>query len=186
MNEPRESQPAVGESGDEPRATTGGAVRETLYKEPGSREQTPATEVTDADLGGVNASTVLMERSGAEQITAERVNMERSGAKSIETKSAQMDHSGVVALGSDSAVLLRSSAVQVVAEEVRLSRSSAVFVMAERATLEDSRVVIFAGQADGDVQAVMTTRSAAVFGAAAGLVLTFMLVLLGGRPGKRD
>lgn len=186
MNDPHEPRPTTQESGGEARVATGGTVREILYKQPGSREQTPATEATEAELGEINASTVLMERSGSEQITAERVSMERSGAKSIETKSAQLDRSGVVALGSDNAVLLRSSAVQVVAEEVRMSHSSAVFVMSERATLEDSRVVIFAGQADGDVQAVMTTRSAAIFGAAAGLVLTLMMVILGARSGKQE
>lgn len=185
MNDEHESQSVDNESSGEPQVTTG-AVRETLHKQPGSREQVPATAATDAELRSINASTVVMERSGAEQISADRVTMERSGAKSIETKSAQLDRSGVVALGSDTTVLLRSSAVQVAAEDVRLSHSSAVFVSAERATLDDSRVVIFAGRAEGDIRAVLTARSAAIFGAAAGLVLTLMLVLLGARPGSRD
>jgi hypothetical protein len=72
-----------------------------------------------------------------------------------------------------------------VAEEVRLSHSRAIFVSSERAALENSRIVIFAGTADGDVQAVMTARSAAIAGAAAGFVLTLLLVLLGVRPGGR-
>ncbi|HUG14469.1 MAG TPA: hypothetical protein VMM78_05550 [Thermomicrobiales bacterium] len=186
MNDEQDSQPPDRPDADDTPAVDSGTVRETLYKEPGSREQSPATAATHAELRSVSATTVMMDRSGAEQITAQRVAMDRSGAKSIETKSAQLDHSGVVALGSDNAVLLRSSAVQVVAEEARLSRSSAVFVMAERATLEDSRVLVFAGQADGDVHTVLTARGAAVMGAAAGLVVTLLLVLLGARPGKRS
>src|SRR5688572_5601251 len=53
-----------------------GEVRETLYKLPGSREQVPATQATGAELRSITATTVLMDRSGAQGITAERVQME--------------------------------------------------------------------------------------------------------------
>ena len=153
-------------------------IRETLYKQPGSREQVPATEVKGADLRSVEATTVLMERSGAEQITAERVSMERSGAKTLDAKSAQLDRSGVVALGSEHTVLLHSSAVQVVAEEARLTHSRAVFLQTERATLTDSRVGVFMGTAEGDVRATFTARTAAIFGAALGAVFALLTVVL--------
>lgn len=176
---------------DQPTATdapavANGTIRQTTYKEPGSREQSPATEASQADLRDVNATTVILDRSGSEHITADRVTMTRSGAKSLETKSAQLDNSGVIALGSDHTVLLKSSAIQVLADEVRLSHSQAVFLSAEHATLEDSRVLVFAGHTDGDVYPVLTARGAAILGAAAGLVLTFMLVLLGVRSNDRD
>ena len=186
MNEQHEAQPSNGAASDHGPAIGGGTIRETTYKEPATREQSPATEATEAELRNVEATTVMMDRSGAEHITADRVTMDRSGAKSIETKSAQLDRSGAVALGCDSAVLLHSSAVQVVAEDARLTRSQAVFVSSERATIEDSRIVVFAGQAEGDVHPVLTTRGAAVAGAAAGLVLTLMMILLGAFSGKRD
>lgn len=186
MHDPHESQPDEQDPATEQPVEDSGTVRQTLYKEPGSREQTPATEATQAELREINATTVVMDRSGSEHITAERVTMNRSGARSLDTKSAQLDHSGVMALGSDSTVLLQSSALHVVADQVRMSHSSAVFLSAEHATLADSKVVIFAGSTDGDVQAVLTARGAAIFGAAAGLVLALMLVLLGVRSGKRD
>jgi len=109
-----------------------GTLRETTHKLPGSREQVPATEAVRAELGSVTATTVLLDRSGAESITAERVQLERSGAKDIDSKSAQLDRSGVVALGSEHAVLLHSSAVQVVAEEARITDSTVAFLLTKR------------------------------------------------------
>jgi hypothetical protein len=154
------------------------SIRQTTYKLPGSREQVPATAATGAELRSVEATTALLERSGAEQVTAERVTLDRSGAKSIDAKSAQLDRSGVVALGSEQAVLLNSSAVQVVAEEARLSKSKALFVQADRVTLEGSRVVVLAGAAEGDVQTVFTRETAAVFGAALGFVFALLTIVL--------
>jgi hypothetical protein len=153
-------------------------IRETLYKQPGSREQVPATEVRGTGLRSVEATTVLMERSGAEQIAAERVSMDRSGAKTLDAKSAQLERSGVVALGSEHTVLLHSSAVQVVAEDARLTHSSAIFLQTERATLTNSRVGVFMGTAEGEVRAAFTTQSAAVFGAAVGAVFALLTLLL--------
>lgn len=178
MSDEQEPTSMSGTNGTSTDAADAGVVRETIYKQPATREQTPATETVQAELREVSATTVLMDRSGSEHITAERVSLERSGAKSIDTKSAQLDHSGVVALGSDNTVLLHSSAVQVVADEVRMSRSAAVFVAAGQATIQDSRIVLFAGNADGDVQAVITAREAAIFGAVAGAVLALLTILL--------
>jgi hypothetical protein len=158
-----------------------GTVRETLYKLPGSREQVPATEATQAELRSITATTVLMDRSGAESITADRVQLERSGSKSIDTKSAQLDRSGVVALGSEHTVLLHSSAVQVVAEEARVTDSTVVWLTTERASLENSLVILFAGTAEGDVQPVFTPQTAAIFGAAAGGLLALLSLVLRGR-----
>lgn len=153
-------------------------IREVTYKMPATRESAQATEATGSDLNNVEAQTVMMKQSGAEQITADRVVMEQSGAKSIDAKSVQMDQSGVVALGSDNTVLMQSSAVQVVADEARLSKSSALIVSARQARIEDSSVFLFAGTADGEVKPVLTPLTAAIFGAAAGLVLALVSVLL--------
>jgi hypothetical protein len=151
-------------------------IRETTYKLPATREEAPATEALRAHLRDVNAQTVMMNQSNSEQVTGERVVMERSGARSIDAKSAQLDRSGVVALGADHTVLLRSGAVQIVAEEARLNRSQALFLSTERAEIENSRIVFFAGTTEGDIRPMLTPQTAAIAGAAAGLVL----LLLGG------
>lgn len=157
------------------RGSVAGTIRQTIFKRPGSREQVPATEATDANLSAVTATTVLMNRSGSEGITADRVTMERSGSRSIDAKSVQMDQSGVVALSTENAVLLKSSAVQVVAEEARLSHSSALFVSSGKASIEHSRIAIFSGSADGDVQPLITGRTAGIL---VGALAAFLLVLL--------
>lgn len=152
-----------------------GKIRETIYKRPGSREQVPATEATGANLSAVTATTVLMNQSGSEGITADRVTMERSGSRSIDARSVQMDRSGAVALSSDNAVLLKSSAVQIVAEEARLSHSSAIFLSSGKASIENSRIAIFSGSADGDVQPLITGRTAAIL---IGALAAFLVVLV--------
>jgi hypothetical protein len=156
------------------------AIRKTLFKLPGSREQVPATEAVEADLSDITATTVMLDRSGAERITAERVSMERSGARIIDAKSAQLDRSGVVALGSDHTVLLNSSAIQVVAEEARITRSRAIWISTERATIQDSSMVIFSGTAEGDIRTAFTPRTAALFGGACGLAIVAFNALLRG------
>ena len=159
-------------------------IRETVFKRPGTREQIPATEATGANLSEVNATTVLMNQSGSEGITADRVTMERSGSRSIDAKSVQMDQSGVVALSTEQAVLLKSSAVQVVAEEARLSHSSALFLSSGKASIENSRIAIFAGSADGDVQPLITGRTAGMLAGALAAFLVLLAMLL--RTGSRD
>ncbi len=161
-----------------------GNIRETTIKDTATREPVPATEATNADLQNVEAATVIMKQSGAEKIVADRVSMEQSGAKSIEAKSAQLDQSGVLALGSDNVAMMQSSAVQIVTEEIRLTKSSAVFVNARQARVEDSRIVLFAGTADGEVNTAFTPVTAAIAGGAFGLVLalvTFALRALASR-----
>jgi len=161
------------ESSSRPSLT--GTIRQTILKRPGSREQIPATEANKANLDSVQAETVLMKQSGSEGITADRVTMEQSGARSIDAKSVQMDQSGVVALSTEQAVLLQSSAVQVVAEKARLSKSQALFVSSGEATIEDSRIAIFSGTATGDVQPLITGRTAAIV---VGALLASLLALI--------
>jgi hypothetical protein len=160
-----------------------GRVTQTVWKLPGSREQVPATMAAETELRSIDASTVIMDRSGAEAIDAQRVTMERSGAKAIDTKSAQLDRSGVVALGSEHTVLLRSSAVQVVAEEARISKSAVLFASVNSATIADSRVLIFSGNADGNVAPMFTRQTAAILGAALGFTFALIQLLLRARSG---
>ncbi len=159
------------------RGSLAGTIRETLFKRPGTREQVPATEATGANLSAVTATTVLMNRSGSEEITADRVTMERSGSRTIDAKSVQMDRSGSVALSSDNAVLLNSSAIQIVTSEARLSHSSAIFLSSDKASIEHSRIAIFAGSTDGDVQPLITGQTAGILIGALTAIVAILLAL---------
>jgi hypothetical protein len=155
-----------------------GIIRETTYKQPATREEAPATETDGASLRSVEAETVIMNRSTSETVRGERVVMERSAAKSIETKSTQLDRSAVLTMGTENAVLLRSSALQVVSEEMRLNRSQALIVSAGNAEIENSRIVLFAGSAGGEVRPLFTAVTAAIAGATLGFTLLAFGALL--------
>lgn len=169
----------------EPASRRDRGIREILFKLPGSREQVPATEVTQSDLSQINATTVMLDRSGSEHITADRVSLDRSGSRTIDARSVQLDRSGVVALGADHAVLLHSSAVQVVSEEARVTDSSVIFLSSANANLDGSRVVFFGGSASGDIHPVITTRTAAIVAGIVALALA-LLTLLGRTASHRD
>jgi hypothetical protein len=160
-------------------------IRETLYKQPATREQVEATEIDRTGVRDVTAGTVVVKRSNAQSITAERLTMERSAAKSVDAKSLQMDRSAAARLNSERVVLQGSTASQISTRELRMVRSQAGFVMAQSAHLEESRVLVLAGHAEGDVHTVLTARSAAVLGAAfgAGAAMIVALIRLANRRG---
>jgi hypothetical protein len=153
-------------------------IREILFQHAGLTDPVTATEAVEVDLQRVMAKTVVMDRCGAEEIHADEVTMERSGARTIETTSVRLEQSGVVALGSDRAELDHSSAVQVVADHAQVSGGTVGLLIAERAELTNSPVLVFAGQAEGDVRALFTAKTAAVFGAALGAVFALVTMVL--------
>lgn len=160
-------------------------IRETTYKQPYSREQARATEIERASVDNVDAQTVIMTRGSAQNINAERVNMERAAARSVDAKSLQMNRSAAARVNSERAVLQGSSASQISARELRMVRSQAGVVMAREAHLEGSRVLLFAGRTDGEVNTALTLPSAAIVGAAigAGAALVVAMLRAGFRKG---
>jgi hypothetical protein len=122
-----------------------------------------------------------MDRSGAEQITADRVSLEQSGAKTIEAKSAQLERSGVLNLSSEHAVLHDSSAISVSAREARIVKSKILFFRSDTTQVEgELKPLIHIGQACDNVKPVFDGQGAIRFGTALGLVL-----LIGGRILRR-
>ncbi|MGH2617866.1 MAG: hypothetical protein ACRDJC_21770 [Thermomicrobiales bacterium] len=133
---------------------------------------TAVTELLRSEAGDVQASTVSMERAGAEQVTADRVIMTNSGARTVEARSAQIDRSGILALNSEKAVLYNSSSVAVAVEEARIVRGRILMMKADNATIEgDARIGIYAGPATETVRPLVDLRGAAAFGAGLGAVL---------------
>jgi len=153
-------------------------IRETLHKQPATREQVAATEVNRSNVRDVEAETVIITRGNVQTVTAERVTMERSAAKSIDAKSLQMDRSAAARLNSERVVLQGSSASQISTHELRMVRSQAGVIVAQNAHLEESRVLVLAGHAEGDVHTVLTARSAALLGAAFGASAAIVAALI--------
>lgn len=143
-----------------------------------SNRPTITTELLRAEAGDVNANEIAMERSGAESVSAQRVIMNNSGARSVDARSAQIDRSGILGVRSEKAVLYHSTAVGVVTEEARIVRGNVFALKANQATIEgDVRIAIYAGP-PGAVTALLDARSAAVFGAALGVVLVTLGAIL--------
>jgi hypothetical protein len=152
----------------------------TVVKAAGTNEPLASRKLIGTETSDVHAVTATMERSGAENVVAERVIMNRSGARTLNARSAQLDRSGVMRLDSDHAVMQGSSAVTVVADEARLVKSKALLVVASQATVdEDARVFLHIGPEATCSQPVLNGTSAAAFGAAAGLVLFLLRMLTG-------
>jgi hypothetical protein len=160
-------------------ATTDSVVSEVIVSAGPENRPTIATEILRAEAGDVHATTVTMDRAGAEQVTAERIVMTNSGARSVEARSAQVDRSGILAVRSEKAVFSNSTAIAIATEEARIVRSRVVMLKADRATIEaGTRVAIYAGPADEKLRPLTDVRGAAAFGAGLGAVLLFLGPLL--------
>ena len=180
--------PTVNDANTAPVVETDGAaaasadVPTTILKASTTKTPTPAAEVLRADAGDVEATTVSMERSGADKVTGQRVIMNRSGARTLEARSAQLDRSGVVTLQSEHAVLHGGSAVAVVAKEARIVKSKVLLLVGNQAELDaGSRVLIHVGSGTRGGEAARPTLDAlgaAGFGAGFGLVLVLLGALL--------
>ncbi len=150
-------------------------VPRTILKASTTKSPTEAAELLRADVGDVEATTVSMERSGADRVTGQRVIMSRSGAKTLEARSAQLDRSGVVSLRSEHTVLHAGSTVNVMAGEVRMVKSRALVLTTKQATVEEgSRILVYAGPASAGVKPALDAAGAAGFGAGFGLVLLLL------------
>jgi len=152
---------------------------EAILKEAAGNAPARVAEVLDGDVRDVRASSVTMERSGAESVTAERVSISNSGTRTVEARSAQVDRSGVLALTGQHVVLQDSSAVSVTADEVRLVRGFALFVRAGTVSFDaDSRAVVMDGEGS---RPLMNAAGAAACGAALALALALLGRLFGRR-----
>src|SRR4051794_27369839 len=97
------------------RARTNGApvppvVAATVEKAGTTKSPLPGSELLYADAGNVDATTVTMDHSGAETVTAERATIEHSDVRSLAARSVQLINSGSLTIKAENAVLQRSSA----------------------------------------------------------------------------
>jgi hypothetical protein len=160
-------------------AMAGSVASEIVVSAGSENHPTLATEILRAEAGDVHATTVAMDRAGAEQVTAERVVMTNSGARTVEARSAQVDRSGILAVRSDKAVFSNSTAIAIATDEARIVRSRVFALKTDRATIESgAKIAIYAGPADEQIRPLADVRGAAAFGAGLGVVLLLLGSLL--------
>jgi hypothetical protein len=160
-------------------APTGSVTSEVIVSAGPENRPKVATEMLRSEASDVHATTVTMDRAGAEQVSAERVVMTNSGARTVEARSAQVERSGILAVRSDKAVFSNSTAIAIATEEARIVRSRVFMLKADRATIEaGTRVAIYAGPPGENVRPLADVRGAAAFGAGLGAVLLLVGSLL--------
>jgi hypothetical protein len=156
-------------------AMTGSVASEVIVSAGPENRPTVATEILRAEAGDVHATTVTMDRAGAEQVTAERIVMTNSGARTVEARSAQVDRSGILAVRSEKAVFSNSTAIAIATEEARIVRSRVLMLKADRVTIEaGTKVAIYAGPAGENMRPLADVRGAAAFGVGLGAVLLLL------------
>jgi hypothetical protein len=160
-------------------ATSSSVTSDVIVSAGPENHPTVTTEILRAEAGDGRATTVTMDRAGAERVTAERIVMTNSGARTVEARSAQVDRSGILAVRSDKAVFSNSTAIAIATAEIRIVRSRVFALKADRATIESgARVAIHAGPVDENVRPLADVRGAAAFGAGLGAVLLLFGSLL--------
>jgi len=175
QNGDSESGPSSARSPSSDVATARSVASQVIVSAGPENHPTAATEILRAEAGDVHATTVTMDRAGAERVTAERIVMNNSGARTVEARSAQVDRSGILALRSDKAVFSNSTAIAIATEEARIVRSRVVMLKADQATIEaGTKVAIYAGPATDNMRPLADVRGAAAFGVGLGAVLLLL------------
>jgi hypothetical protein len=151
-------------------------------------------ELEQQQLNDVNGQTVTLTQSSADHVDADRVEMTQSAARVIDADVVEMKNSAAQMVEAETVRLSNSAVLGARAETLAVEQSVLGLVRTTDATVADSAVLmlagdeiqaanvnalfVYAGNAEGEVKAVLDWRSAAIVGAVAGVVL-FLLSLLG-------
>jgi hypothetical protein len=152
------------------------------------------TEISQQQLNDVSGQTVSMSQSSAGHIDADRVEMTQSAARTVDADAVEMSNSAAQLVEAETVRINNSVMVGARTETLAMEQSGLGLVRTTDATVADSFVlmlagdeiqaanvnalILCAGNAEGEVKALLDWRSAALIGAVAGVVL-FLLSMLG-------
>src|SRR5512139_3284010 len=158
----------------------------------GSSMSVDATEIEQQQVNGVSGQTVNLTQSSAAHIDADRVEMTQSAARVVDAD--EMNSSAAQMVEAETVRLSGSAMLGGRTETLAVEQSVLGMVRTTDATVADSAVLmlagdelqaanvnaffVYAGNAEGEVKALLDWRGAAIIGAVAGVVL-FLLSLLG-------
>lgn len=144
-------------------------------------EQRPIV-ISASQVSGLRATTVKIGQSSVESVNAERVDLTGSRAQRVEGRLIQMDHSRAVRVEGTRVVAESSRVGGLIADQARFVRSRVMLVISRQTEVSaDSRVLVHIGPLRPTIRPMVSTRTAAAFGASAGLALAAGLRLLGRR-----
>src|SRR5688500_4637132 len=155
-------------------------------------DQSQVTNISQAEVGSVNAQLVRMHQANAESITADEVELQQSAAGNVKANHVSANQSAMARVEAGE-LLSQSSAIgfvqaetasisgytgAVVAESADIHHGMAVFVAGREVHVQDVRTVLLLGQnVDGNVTTLMDSRSALIAGLVGGLFAGLMLLL---------
>ncbi len=152
------------------------------------------TEIEQQQLNDVSGQTVTLAQSSAAHIDADRVELTQSAVRVIDADAVELNGSIAQMVEAETMRLTGSAMLGARTETLAVEQSVLGLARTTDATVADSAVLmlagdeiqaanvnaffVYAGNAEGDVKALLDWRSAAVVGAVAGVVF-FLLSLLG-------
>ncbi len=161
-------------------------------REPSEADQPQVTNISQANVGSVNAQLVRMHQANAENITSDEVELQQSAAGNVKANHVSANQSAMARVEAEE-VLSQSSAMgfvqaekasvsgytgAVVAGSADIQHGMAVFVAGREVHVQDARTILLLGQnVTGDVTTLMDSRSALTAGLVGGLFAGLMLLL---------
>ncbi len=152
------------------------------------------SEIEQQQLNDVSAQTVNLTQSSAVHVDADRVEMTQSAARVVDADAVEMNRSAAQMVEAETVRLSGGAMLGARAETLAVEQAVLGLVRTTDATVADSVVLmlagdeiqaanvnallVYAGNAEGEVKALLDLRSAAIIGAVAGVVF-FLLSLLG-------
>ena len=124
-----------------------------------------AVTVLSGTAQTVEAQTVTVKESAVGEITADTADVRESAVGKIAAASVQSKETGIGLVKADAVTVSDGGLFGACANEVHMERSKAAFLAAKSVT--------------GDARVLLDWRAAAAFGAAMGLVLGLLRILIG-------
>lgn len=144
-------------------------------------EQRPIV-ITGSQVSGLRATQVKIIDSMVESVDAERVDLTDSRARRIEARLVQMEGAQAIRVEGKRVVAQDTWIAGLIAEQARFVRSRVLVSVSRQTELgTDSRIFVHVGPLRSTVRPMVSTRTAAAFGAGAGLALAAGLRLFGPR-----
>ena len=126
----------------------------------------------------VSADVVHIEQGGVASVEANAVTVNQGGIQTVQAEQVQLEQGGIAQAHAREIVVSLGGVGLAQADHIALTDSHAGVIVARTAEANNVQTgFLFAGQVNGDVQAAVTGRSAAIFGLVVGVTLGAMLLL---------
>ena len=142
---------------------------------------TERAEISNAEVGNVQAEQVTLNGAAAQSVEAQSVTMSGAAAQVVTATQLVVDNSGLALVNAGSIQATDSGLAFVQANSVTMGEAtSASFVRAQTVTMQSSSSIgfVIADRVEGDVQPTITKEGAIAMGVATGATVVALLLLI--------